>query len=191
MEEQKIDRRVRKTKRQIRLALTTLMLEKSVGDITVREIAELADVNRGTFYAHYKDVNDLLAQLEENIFRRLEEVEKAHPLQKSDGATFDYLADILVLCGENADVYKALICRNGDLPFQQKLGETLRSQYLRGFLALNCSADDTTIDYFCSFIVSGMLALARDWVNSGMKETPQEIAQKGGQFIMHGIQKLK
>ena len=54
MEEPRTDRRVRKTKKQLRMALTTLMMEKSVGEITVREIAELADVNRGTFYAHYK-----------------------------------------------------------------------------------------------------------------------------------------
>ena len=49
MEEPRTDRRVRKTKKQLRMALTTLMMEKSVGEITVREIAELADVNRGTF----------------------------------------------------------------------------------------------------------------------------------------------
>ena len=59
----KTDRRVRKTKKQLRQALTSLMMEKSVSEIPEREIAELADVNRGTFYAHYKDVNDLLADL--------------------------------------------------------------------------------------------------------------------------------
>ena len=67
MEEPRTDRRVRKTKKQLRMALTTLMMEKSVGEITVREIAELADVNRGTFYAHYRDVNDLLAQVEPSV----------------------------------------------------------------------------------------------------------------------------
>ena len=50
--EEKVDRRVRKTKSQLREALTTLMLKKSFGEITVREISELADVNRGTFYTH-------------------------------------------------------------------------------------------------------------------------------------------
>ena len=64
MEEPRTDRRVRKTKKQLRMALTTLMMEKSVGEITVREIAELADVNRGTFYAHYTDIYDLLKQMD-------------------------------------------------------------------------------------------------------------------------------
>ena len=64
MEEKVVDRRVRKTKRQLRLALMKLMAEKSVKDISVRELAAIADINRGTFYIHYKDVYDLLSSLE-------------------------------------------------------------------------------------------------------------------------------
>ena len=46
MEEKVVDRRVRKTKRQLRLALMKLMSEKSVKDISVRELAAIADINR-------------------------------------------------------------------------------------------------------------------------------------------------
>ena len=56
------DRRVRKTKKQLRGALTSLLLEKDISRVTVRDVADLADVNRGTFYAHYSDVYDLLHQ---------------------------------------------------------------------------------------------------------------------------------
>ena len=45
------DRRVRKTKKQLRSALTSLLLEKDISRVTVRDVADLADVNRGTFYA--------------------------------------------------------------------------------------------------------------------------------------------
>ena len=50
------DRRVRKTKKQLRGALTSLLLEKDISRVTVRDVADLADVNRGTFYAHYSAV---------------------------------------------------------------------------------------------------------------------------------------
>ena len=63
MEEKVVDRRVRKTKRQLRLALMKLMAEKSVKDISVRELAAIADINRGTFYIHYKDVYDLTSAM--------------------------------------------------------------------------------------------------------------------------------
>ena len=46
------DRRVRRTRAQLRTAFTSLMAEKPINQITVRELADRADVNRGTFYTH-------------------------------------------------------------------------------------------------------------------------------------------
>jgi len=61
------DRRVRKTKRSLRDCLVRLMKEKKIQDITVREISEMADINRGTFYLHYKDIYDLLEHVESDF----------------------------------------------------------------------------------------------------------------------------
>ena len=66
------DRRVRRTRERLRQALTQLLLEKDVRDITVRELTDLADVNRGTFYTHYRDIYDLLEQTENALFGELE-----------------------------------------------------------------------------------------------------------------------
>ena len=126
MEEPKTDRRVRKTKKQLRMALTALMMERGVGDITVREIAELADVNRGTFYAHYRDVNDLLAQVEESVFLRLEEISVTNRSRSGDDPLFTYLTDVMTLCRDSADIYRALVIRNNDIDFQQRLLEALK-----------------------------------------------------------------
>ena len=49
MGEETVDRRVRKTKKQLRECLTRLLKEKKVQDITVRELTDMADLNRGTF----------------------------------------------------------------------------------------------------------------------------------------------
>ena len=53
MAAQKEDRRIRRTKRLLRQALAELMNEKDFKDITVKEITDRADLNRGTFYFHY------------------------------------------------------------------------------------------------------------------------------------------
>ena len=62
-----IDRRVRKTRKQLRECLIALLKEKKVQDITVRELTDMADLNRGTFYLHYKDVCDLLEKTEAEL----------------------------------------------------------------------------------------------------------------------------
>ena len=65
--EKTVDRRVRKTKNQLRQGLARLMLEKSLKEITVKELTDLVDMNRGTFYLHYRDIYDLYAQIEAEL----------------------------------------------------------------------------------------------------------------------------
>lgn len=190
MEEKKVDRRIRKTKKQLRAALTTLMMEKDINDITVREIAELADVNRGTFYAHYRDVRDLLTQLEENIFASLEVTSRACDPATPEEDAMTYLEKILTLCAENADVYRALVCRNGDVDFQQRLFDMLKNLYLSEFLRVHYPENPARRDYFCTFIVSGMLAITSDWLLSGARESPREVARMAGDFIRSGLHAL-
>ena len=57
------DRRVNRTKRQIKKALINLLSKKDLSRITVSEITELADIGRGTFYTHYQDIYDLYHSL--------------------------------------------------------------------------------------------------------------------------------
>ena len=84
MEDMTVDRRVKKTKRQLRQALMHLMTEKPSRSISVRELADRADINRGTFYIHYKDVGDLLQQLaqvqriEPRVFLGAQKIQQRH-----------------------------------------------------------------------------------------------------------------
>ena len=68
MENTKIDRRVRKTKALLLKGLTQLMEEKDVNHISVRELTDLVDLNRGTFYLHYRDIFDMVNQVRMNCF---------------------------------------------------------------------------------------------------------------------------
>ena len=79
MKEEILDRRVRKTRRQLKECLTRLLKEKKIQDITVRELAEMADINRGTFYLHYKDVFDLMDQIKNELVEEVESVLTHHP----------------------------------------------------------------------------------------------------------------
>ena len=67
--EKKTDRRIRKTKQQLQEGFIHLRKSKSIKDITVKELCELTDLNRGTFYLHYKDIYDLSEQMENEIIQ--------------------------------------------------------------------------------------------------------------------------
>ncbi len=67
------DRRIRKTRAVLKSSLLSLMKEKSVKHITVKELCDKADINRGTFYLHYTDVFDIEVQIDDFLFRYLDE----------------------------------------------------------------------------------------------------------------------
>src|SRR5688572_26930817 len=57
--EQKLDRRVMRTRDKLGSALIALIQEKPFDEITVQEILDRAKVGRSTFYMHYRDMDDL------------------------------------------------------------------------------------------------------------------------------------
>lgn len=69
MEIKREDRRIRQTKEKLRNALAELMKEKGFESIRIHDLTERADINRGTFYLHYKDKYDLLEQNENEIIQ--------------------------------------------------------------------------------------------------------------------------
>ena len=68
------DHRTRVTKMLIRRAFTDLLRVKPVQSISIKELCEKAGVNRGTFYAHYASVHDLLMQMEDEMLAEINEV---------------------------------------------------------------------------------------------------------------------
>ena len=66
--EKKSDRRIRRTKALLRHGLAQLMSEKSVNEVTVKELVDLVDINRSTFYLHYTDIYNMLESVEDELF---------------------------------------------------------------------------------------------------------------------------
>jgi len=67
------DRRFQKVKREIRRAFLDLTLEKPYAELTVTEIAEKADINRMTFYAHYDTIDDIIYEFTDDMVAVIKE----------------------------------------------------------------------------------------------------------------------
>lgn len=63
----KSDARVRYTKRVLKDTLLTLLRKKPINRITVKEVCELAELNRATFYTHYSDCFALMEDIEQEL----------------------------------------------------------------------------------------------------------------------------
>lgn len=60
-----------RSRRLIRQAFVDLMQVKNLEKITVTEVITRADINRGTFYAHYQDTRAVIEQIENEIIEKL------------------------------------------------------------------------------------------------------------------------
>ena len=79
-----VNRKVKYTKSVIKESLFQLLETKSLQQVTVKELCELADINRGTFYSHYSDIHNLVEQLEEDLREKSKQMLDFADLQNFD-----------------------------------------------------------------------------------------------------------
>src|SRR6187551_699557 len=72
--QQHIDRRITRTKIAIRDALVFLIEKKGFDNLSVSEIAARANINRGTFYLHYRDKFELLEQTLNDVIKDVKKI---------------------------------------------------------------------------------------------------------------------
>ena len=174
--EKKVDRRVIKTRRQLKKGLAALMKEKSVNQITVKELVEEVDINRSTFYLHFKDIQDLLREIEENMEAQIKRAIEEHPIVSGNENAFYFIEDMFRVLDEEREISKALIGPNGDMGFIHRI-ERIIKENSRGTLEKMFPGKKEDLKYFYAFCLSGCLGLVKVWLNEGEDKSPEEMAQ--------------
>ena len=113
----KTDLRVQLTKKMIRETFLDLLKEKPLSKITVKEICEKAQINRGTFYKHYYDTYDLMEQLEDEAIDNFEQLLCSDLTDKS----MDLLVIILNTLQNYRELFRTLNGTTGKTAFTAKL----------------------------------------------------------------------
>lgn len=191
MNNTKLDRRVLRTKQQIRQAIVELLSEKDANSITVRELAEHAGINRGTFYIHYNDINDLLEQLVNEASEKVCEVCQKYPPEETPSDSYPFLTDMFQMLKDDPQLFNVLLANNGSQSYAERICLMLQENYLDKLLQLYFPADPQRCHFASGFIVAGCVHQALLWLNTGTVETPEEMAQITGDLIMHGIHALQ
>ena len=191
--EKKTDRRIRKTKQQLQEGFIHLRKSKSIKDITVKELCELTDLNRGTFYLHYKDIYDLSEQLESSLFISLQDVLDKHSLDYENNLTNSQeplLRDILQLIKDNADFCTMLLGDTGEITFINKLKKLVLDIVFKKCINIFDFNKEEHFTYSYNFILYGCIGIIDSWLLNGLKESPEEIAQLTSKMILDGINLL-
>ena len=185
MADAKTDRRVRRTKTLLLQGLMQLMESKDVKDISVKELADLADINRGTFYLHYSDVYDMLSQIEDELFAEFHEIIdrtlKPDPAAHAPRVT---LLEVFSFLERHRMVARAMIGPHGDLAFLNRM-KNLVKERLDSILAASRAAMDGS--YLEAFAVSGCIGVIEAWLAQPDPPSPEAMADICGRILERGF----
>ena len=170
----KTDARVRYTRMRIREAFLQCLKEKPVSRITVKELCDLAEINRATFYTHYSDPFDLLEKLEAETLDKLRTMISERAFKGEDGLLLTLLRGMQ---GDKNDT-GLLGSRNGDPNFGSKISALFYESYLPGMAKQLPELDERQRNAVYRFLAGGCGNLLTDWVNGGMQTPPEELAQE-------------
>ena len=186
METRKEDRRVRRTKKLLTQALTQLLQRKQVNEITVRELTDLADMNRGTFYLYYKDISDMLEKIEDELFENLDTIIALRENADVSEQAGPILRDLFSFIEGNQEMCRILLSPNGDMNFLHRLNEVMREKCLLLYQNAEPKGSEDEFDYCYSYIIFGCAGIIRAWVNRGCPESSVEMADLTGRLILSG-----
>ncbi len=189
------DRRVRKTRTQLKNALVTLLRVKCINEITIQELVDEADINRSTFYLHYTDIYDMLTSIEQEFFdaflvvidsqddfERVQNTGELHP-NKTLSLLFNEIK-------KNTDICQVLMGPYGDVAFISKMiytiGEPLKRR-VENLFKVNEHPDSEYIYNYCLF---GCMGLIRRWFEEGLNKSSDEMAEMTAQLLISNMEYL-
>ena len=175
MDKPKEDRRVRRTKKLLKQGLSELMKEKDFKDISVKDITDRMDLNRGTFYLHYTDIYDLLNKIETDVLDDFQRVIDTYRQKTDKRSLLPVIEPLAAYISENADICRILFLNKASTDFSIKLknliitnGKTLIEERFK----INASAE--TINYLLNYMAYGIIGIMKEWLSDfnsiGMNE---------------------
>ncbi len=180
------DRRITRSKRALRGALIALIEERGLDAITVNDLCERADLNRGTFYNHFHDKENLLTALENEVLAevallqaRMQNVTLGDMLAfRVAGRPVPVLVDLFEYLREESDFLRAVLGSGGDVRFGPRLREAVCENLVQNILHEKYRTNPTPfVNYYVAFYAAAYLGIIAQWVESGCLETPEEMAR--------------
>ena len=149
--------------------------QRPIGKITVREICEQAQIHRSTFYAHYRDVYDLVEKVEQNMSRQLTETFFRKLDEKAPAR--DCFSEIFSFIRQHREFYLYYLSESRQAGVLQLAWDTVRERATAaGADAESFGAgSEAEMAYHGVFFLVGMTAVVRMWLQNGCREAPEEL----------------
>jgi AcrR family transcriptional regulator len=186
----KQDRRITRTRAQLRDSLWELILTQGYDAITISDITDNANLGRTTFYLHYKDKDDLLTQSIDEVAAEL--VQRLDAFQPGVGKLKPATELIFEHAAENAEFYQILLQGHGVETTAGRVQEIINHHITIGFeQVLKPFGGEKRLSLplplLIQFFSTSLLGIVIWWLENEMPFSPQKMADQYYQLLMHGI----
>ena len=182
------DERVIKTKKLIKTALSELIQEKGFDHVSITDLTQRANINRGTFYLHYQDKYDLLEKFENEVLDDINTNAENYIKSIKDidflGEDFSneikpFINKVFTYIKENYIIMKVILGPKSDMRFQNKIKKALNILLTEKGWDNYFDSQNTFVskDYFISYLLSAHIGVIRQWIDSGMNESAENMAE--------------
>lgn len=177
MPDQRLDRRIVRTRQRLRDALFALIEEKGYTAISVQDLTDRADINRVTFYFHYRDKDDLLLTVMQELYEALEATQPP-PDDLAGWARQDALHAFNHL-REYAHIYRVLMGEKTMFSLLGRLIDYSAQAALRAERARLPAGviPPVPLEMTEHFYAGAFVGLARWWLLNGMPYPPEHMAE--------------
>lgn len=177
----KMDRRVMKTKESLRKAFLQLIQNKEFQLITVTELANLANIDRKTFYLHYSSTADILKEFETELAGKVLLLLKKN--QEFDINSFFQGLNAIML--EDINLYRR-ISKTASYAFLQTECKDILKVTLREAFYAKSGMSAEQFNVHAEYIASGIIGIYTDWLNSGSELSLEELAETAKEAVLNG-----
>lgn len=169
------------TKKALGASLKKLLEEKPLDKITVTDIVEDCEVNRQTFYYHFKDIYDLVEWIYTNEATRALDGKKTYDTwQQGFLQIFEY---VLVNKSFVSNTYRSINREHLERYLYNETYILLRDVIEEKAVKMTVRDDDKA--FIANFYKYAFVGLVLEWISAGMREKPSEIVERLS-ILIHG-----
>jgi AcrR family transcriptional regulator len=179
MKEKKEDRRISRTRRLMHEALMALIVEKGYEAVTVQDILDRADVGRSTFYAHYRDKDELLLSSFEHLRSLFEQQQQAILASRRTGKDpeINFVLELFRHTGQHHKLYKAIAGKQSGEMIMKYLHRYIYNLLIgpHSEIMKKRKAPPVPIEITTHYLVSALLSLITWWLDNNMPYSPEKM----------------
>ena len=184
---EKTDRRVERTRTAIINAFKEMIIEKEFKQITIKELAERANINRKTFYLHFESIDEILFELSidlsDLIFESLNECGFFNPEC--------YDINILVNCidkiiNNNYELTRKIVSSDSYRFFSKNIRDLVKDSFIRKVRA-KIKVNEYIMNIVSDYVASGFAKVLKDWFEDPGNLSSKDISMLVSSLIYNGI----